>query len=64
MTKHEFRIHTAETAPEASRRDLSSVQQKYGRVPNLFAGTAESPAALRAYLSLSEIFQGPGLMTV
>lgn len=64
MTKHEFRIHTVDTAPEAFRRDLSSVQQKYGRVPNLFAVTAESPAALRAYLSLSEIFQSSGLTAV
>lgn len=64
MTKHDFKIHTVETAPDASRRDLSSVQQKYGRVPNLFAVMAESPAALRAYLALSEIFQGNGLSAI
>lgn len=64
MTKHDFKIHTLDTAPEESRRDLAGVQQKYGRVLNLFAATAESPAALRAYLSLSEIFQRTGLSAV
>lgn len=61
MTKHDFRLHTVETAPAAARANLTSVKQKYGKIPNLFAVAAESPAALDAYLSLSTIFQNSGL---
>ena len=56
MTKHDFRLHSVDTAPEASRKNLEQVKQKYGRVPNFFAVAAESPAAVNAYLSLSNIF--------
>jgi len=56
VAKHDFKLHTVETAPEASRKNLSDVKQKYGRVPNFFAVAAESPAAVDAYLSLSNIF--------
>jgi uncharacterized peroxidase-related enzyme len=61
MTKHDFRLHTLETAPEASRRKMEEVKQKYGRIPNFFAVAAESPAAINAYASLSSIFAASGL---
>jgi AhpD family alkylhydroperoxidase len=61
MTKHDFKLHTIETAPEASRKDLTQVKKKFGRVPNFFAVTAESPAATNAYVSLSNIFQTTAL---
>jgi uncharacterized peroxidase-related enzyme len=61
MTKHDFRLHTLETAPEASRNNLEQVKQKFGRVPNFFAVAAESPAAVNAYLSLSNIFRTTAL---
>ena len=61
MTKHEFKLHTIETAPEASRNALTEVKKKFGRVPNFFGITAESPAATNAYLSLSKIFQSTAL---
>ena len=61
MTKHDFKLHTIETAPEAARKDLADVKQKFGRVPNFFAVTAESPAAINAYVSLSNIFRTTGL---
>ncbi len=61
MTKHDFKLHTIETAPEASRKDLAEVKQKYGRLPNFFAVAAESPAAVHAYLSLSDIFRNTAL---
>lgn len=61
MAKHDFKLHTIETAPEASRKDLVEVKQKFGRVPNFFAVAAESPAAVNAYLSLSNIFRTTGL---
>jgi uncharacterized peroxidase-related enzyme len=61
MTKHDFRLHTLDTAPEASRKDLEQVKQKFGRIPNFFAVAAESPAAVNAYLSLSNIFRTTAL---
>ena len=61
MTKHDFKLHTIETAPEAARKELADVKQKFGRVPNFFAVTAESPAAINAYVSLSNIFRTTGL---
>ena len=64
MTKHDFKLHTIETAPEGSRKNLSEVKQKYGRVPNFFAVAAESPAAVNAYLSLSNIFRDTALSPV
>lgn len=50
-----FTIHTAETAPEASRPVLEAAKGKYGRVPNLIGALSESPAAARAYLQMSEL---------
>ena len=61
MTKHDFKLHTIETAPEASRRKMEEVKQKYGRIPNFFAVAAESPAAIDAYASLSKIFSNTAL---
>src|SRR5690349_3440779 len=61
MTKHDFKLHTIETAPEASRNALAAVNKKFGRVPNFFGVTAESPAATNAYVSLSNIFQTTAL---
>ena len=45
----DFKIHTKETAPEASRTTLEAVEKTYGFVPNFYGVLAESPAALRAY---------------
>ena len=64
MTKHDFKLHTIETAPDASRKDLADVKQKFGRVPNFFAIAAESPAAINAYVSLSNIFPTTALTPV
>jgi uncharacterized peroxidase-related enzyme len=61
MTKHDFKLHSIETAPEASRKDLAEVKQKFGRVPNFFAVAAESPAAINAYVSLSNVFRTTAL---
>ena len=48
--------HTIESAPEASRAGLDKAAEKFGRLPNLIAVMAESPAALDGYLALHEIF--------
>jgi uncharacterized peroxidase-related enzyme len=52
----DFQIHTADTAPEASRPLLEGVQKKMGFFPNLFGAFAESPTALKAYMQLAGIF--------
>jgi uncharacterized peroxidase-related enzyme len=52
----DFSIHTVETAPEAARPLLQGARSKLGFVPNLYASLAESPAALSAYLMLSDLF--------
>jgi hypothetical protein len=41
MTK--FTVHTAETAPAASRPLLEGIGRSFGFVPNLFGVFAESP---------------------
>ncbi|MDI1346147.1 MAG: carboxymuconolactone decarboxylase family protein [Pseudolabrys sp.] len=61
VTKHDFKLHTLETAPEGSRKSISDVKQKYGRVPNFYAIAAESPAAIQAYAALADIFQATEL---
>lgn len=52
---NEFKIHTAETAPNASKELLAAVQKKYGFIPNLLGEFAEVPAALKAYTTLGEL---------
>ncbi|MEM1104424.1 MAG: peroxidase-related enzyme [Pseudomonadota bacterium] len=48
---------TVADAPAASQPLLESVQKSLGSVPNLFRITANSPAALEGYLSLSGALQ-------
>ncbi len=52
----EFSILPTVEAPEGSRDALGQAQKKYGFVPNLFGVLAHSPSALKAYLSLSDLF--------
>ena len=47
----QFTVHTAESAPAASRPVLEGLRQSFGFVPNLFGVFAESPAALRGGLA-------------
>lgn len=61
MTKHDYRLHTIDSAPTAARPDLEEVKRKFGRIPNFFAVAAESPAAVRAYLALSDAFRTTAL---
>lgn len=57
----EFRFHDASSAPEGARETLAAVSEQYGFIPNLLAGLAEAPAALHAYLNLSEHFSKTSL---
>lgn len=49
-------VHTIDTAPAASREGLEGARRAFGFVPNLLGVLAASPAALGAYLSVSEAF--------
>jgi uncharacterized peroxidase-related enzyme len=49
-----FEFHTTESAPEGSKALLNNIEKKMGFIPNLYAGLAEAPPALEAYLQLSD----------
>jgi uncharacterized peroxidase-related enzyme len=48
-----FQLHTIDSAPDGSKALLADGQKRMGFLPNLYAGLAESPAALQAYFELS-----------
>lgn len=52
----EFRFHDVTSAPSAAKPVLDSLQKKFGFMPGLYAGLAESPAALQQYLDGSDAF--------
>jgi len=52
-----FETHSAETAPEASKKILKGVKAKLSFVPNLLGKMAEAPAILEAYTTLAGIFE-------
>ena len=54
-------IHSEHTAPEASQAILEGAKAKYGFLPNLLGGLASSPAALEAYVTLSDLFDKSSL---
>lgn len=60
----DFTFHTPDTAPEAAKPALESAQKQLGFVPNLYAGLANAPSALQAYLSLSDHFVKTSLSPV
>lgn len=51
-----FDIHTKETAQAKSAELLATAEKAYGFVPNLLGVFAESPATLKAYLTIGQIF--------
>lgn len=51
-----FDIHTVETAEASAAEMLGDINRAYGFIPNLYGVFAESPATLRAYMSLGKIF--------
>ena len=54
MTK--FDVHTKDTVQGDAAEMLGSIEKAYGFVPNLYGIFAESPAVLKAYMSLGKIF--------
>lgn len=59
MTAYIF--HTPETAPQDARSVLEDALQTFGFVPNLYAGLANAPAALNAYVTLATHFDKTSL---
>jgi uncharacterized peroxidase-related enzyme len=55
---------TADVASPAQRELLVETQRQLGRVPNLYAALANSPAALRGYLSLRDALTRGALRAV
>jgi len=51
-----FDIHTVETAEASAAEMLGSIEKVYGFIPNLFGIFAESPATLKAYMTIGRIF--------
>jgi len=43
---------TIESAPEGSKPVMEQIQKAFGKVPNIFASTANSPAALKALMGV------------
>ncbi len=50
-----FDVHTPETAPEQSRETMAAVAGKFGFMPNIYGIFAESPAVIKAYVSLGNL---------
>jgi AhpD family alkylhydroperoxidase len=57
-------FHSPTTAPEDARPILEGIQKELGFVPNLYAGLANAPAALEAYLALSKYFEKTSLSPI
>lgn len=52
-----FKVHTLETAPEASRPVLEKLKENVGIIPNLAALMSESPTLIEAFVTLRGIWQ-------
>jgi len=61
---NEIEVLALEQAPDGSRELLAQAKGRFGFVPNLFGILAHSPAALNAYMSLSNLFSGSSLSPV
>lgn len=57
----QFTIHTKETAPKKSLGILESTEKAFGFIPNLVAVLAESPAGVKGYRTLMDIFDESSL---
>jgi alkylhydroperoxidase family enzyme len=60
----DLKIHTADTAPEASRVLLEAIEADLGLVPNLAASIAESPELLSGFDGLRRAVHGGKLPAI
>jgi len=56
-----YTVHTIESAPAGAKEILEGAKKGLGFVPNMFAVMAEAPALLKAYTTLSGIFDETSL---
>ncbi len=52
----QFDVHTKETASTESAKLLASAEKAYGFIPNLLGVMAESPATVKAYMTIGQLF--------
>ena len=52
----DYKPHTIESAPDASKPILEAAKAKVGFIPNLMANMAEAPVLVESYLTLMGIF--------
>ena len=56
MTNLQYTVYTPDSAPEVSADALRRLEAGVGRVPNLAATMAESPALVIGFVNLRELF--------
>ena len=52
----QFNVHSKETAPAESAELLATAEKAYGFIPNLLGVMSESPATIKAYMTIGKIF--------
>ena len=57
-------IITNEKADDNTKKIYDAITSKFGMVPNIFKGMANSPVTLNAYLKLDELIAGGGFSPV
>ena len=57
-------VVTHDQADEHTRKTYDAITSKFGMVPNIFKGMANSPAALAAYLALDDMIAGGSFTAV
>ncbi|MHA1598644.1 MAG: carboxymuconolactone decarboxylase family protein [Alphaproteobacteria bacterium] len=50
-----FQVHDKTTAPTDSHPEMSGVEEKFGFMPNIYGVFAESPAIIKAYVSMTNL---------
>lgn len=56
-----YTVHTIDSAPSGSKEILANALKSLGFVPNLYAVMSEAPALIKAYASISKIFEETSL---
>jgi uncharacterized peroxidase-related enzyme len=57
-------VITQEKADDDTQKTYTAIKSKFGMVPNIFKGMANSPVALNAYLKLDELIAGGRFLPV
>ncbi|GMR18190.1 MAG: carboxymuconolactone decarboxylase family protein [Gammaproteobacteria bacterium] len=54
---NDYQLYDENTAPAEAQQTLVQVKGSYGFIPNLYAIMAESPSLVKAYATISQIFE-------